>query len=173
MTIHHITWRNHIDACLCIAECNAVQIGQRFIIHHISLGIENAAMTVVGIFTHAHIPNHIDFRCIRLDKANRPLYDTILCIRLSATGILMIRNTEQDTGQNLRSSHFIQSLTQTINGIMINPGQCFNFPAYIFAFHNKQWIYQISFRQYRFLHHGTDNLVFSQSSSSIHVLPPL
>ena len=69
--------------------------------------------------------------------------------------------------------HFLQYLTQAVNGVMMNSGQCFNFAAYIFALYDKQRIYQISFCQYRFLHHGTDDWIFPQSSSSIHVLPPL
>src|SRR5690625_3158437 len=61
-TVHHVTWRYNIHARLCLGQGLLTQYLYRGLIEHIPLIVDDAILTVAGIWIQSHISQNAYFR---------------------------------------------------------------------------------------------------------------
>ena len=97
--VHHPAGGHDTGACLCVADRLPGQQLQRGVVVHVHstrMIVDDAAVTVIGVFAKADIGNDEQVRCCVLRGLHRLLHDAAVAVRIAALRILLSRDAEEN-----------------------------------------------------------------------------
>ena len=164
IAVHHVRRSNHISTSLAMGNGNLRQQRQGFVVIYGAAILQHAAVTMLGIFAHAHIGDDNDFRIVSFDKFAGQLYGLIHIPSTAAHCVLIRGHTKKQHGRNAEASNLVHALAKAVNGPMIVAGQGLDFMLHIGAGHYKNRINQIFDRYFSFANHSAQ--IFSSAGSA-------
>ena len=149
--VHHVARRDQIDAGTRLHHRDlSEQIDGRIVVH---VAVANhTAMTVVGVFAQADVPNHEQLGHRALHAANRLLHDALLVMRLGARGVFRGGNAEQDDAAQPQSRRALRIFYQFVDRQLRHTRHCIDSCAESLAVLDEDGPNELRWGEMRFLH---------------------
>ena len=134
------------------------------IVHRLAL--DQAAVAVARVFTHADIRRDHQLRIVGAHQAHRLLDDAVVVVGLRATFILLCRNAKEHDRDHASIHRALYLFQQMIQGKLIDPRHRWDLIFDVLAFDDKNRIDVVVHIQLNFLHHVADVLRSPQTTHS-------
>ena len=165
--VHHIGRRNHVGACAHMGEGHLAQQFEGLVVVDGGAAVQNAAVSVGGIFAHAHVGDAVYLWEVLFDLPQCLLYDAVFIPCRGTQLILVGGDSKQQDLVYAGLYKLLHRLAYRIGAVVVLSRQRRNLLAHAGFFADKQRVNQSPLGDVGFPRQFAHHLVGSQTSWSV------